>query len=164
MKYILMMVMSGCLFLSACADMPRTNSTSYHGKQQQQMLARVTAYWAKGKGSDRWTRKHKSAIGVPLHDGHCAVDAHKVPYGSRVVYPDGTFDTAVDTGSAVISRKAARKAGRTLYEKGAIVVDKFFETKTQAMQWATVHPMFIPVQIIPPVLATKIEDTEIKRW
>src|SRR5216684_6225895 len=94
------------------------------------LLARVTVYWAQGgHGADQYTRQHKSATGLRLRQGHCAVDPKKIPYGSRVVRPDGTTLAAVDTGSAVRNRKAARGSGRTTCERNAIVVDKFFENK-----------------------------------
>ena len=64
----------------------------------------------------------KSATGTRLHVGHCAVDPKKIPYGSRVVLPDGTTLAAVDTGSAVQNRKAARRAGRNSDERSAIVI------------------------------------------
>ena len=115
------------------------------------LLARVTVYWAHGgRGGDRYTRQHKSATGTPLHVGHCAVDPKKIPYGSRVVLPDGTALAAVDTGSAVRNRKAARRSGRTSYERNAIVIDKFFETKRQALAWANTNPPFVNVKVVPP--------------
>ena len=115
------------------------------------LLARVTVYWARGgRGADHYTRQHKSATGLRLQQGHCAVDPRKIPYGSRVVLPDGTSLSAVDTGSAVRTRKAARGAGRTAYERNAIVVDKFFETKRQALAWASSNPPFVNVKVIPP--------------
>ena len=119
--------------------------------REQSVLARVTAYWASGGGgSDRYTRKHKSATGMRLRTGHCAVDPKKIPYGSRVIFPDGTALAAVDTGTAVKNRKAARKLGRTTYERNAIVVDRFFETKRQALSWASKNPPFMPVRVILP--------------
>jgi hypothetical protein len=63
--------------------------------------------------------------------GHCAVDPKRIPYGSKVVFPDAVC-TAADTGTAVISRKAARLCGRTASQLKAIVVDRFFETKREA--------------------------------
>ena len=115
------------------------------------LLARVTVYWAHGgHGADRYTRQHKSATGTRLHVGHCAVDPKKIPYGSRVVLPDGTALAAVDTGSAVRNRKAARRAGRTSDERNAIVIDKFFETKGQAVAWANTNPPFVNVKVVPP--------------
>jgi 3D (Asp-Asp-Asp) domain-containing protein len=115
------------------------------------LLARVTVYWARGgQGADRYTRQHKSATGLRLQQGHCAVDPKKIPYGSRVVLPDGTALSAVDTGSAVQNRKAARKSGRTIHERNAIVIDKFFETKRQALAWANSNPPFVSVKVIPP--------------
>ncbi len=87
------------------------------------LLARVTVYWAHGgRGADRYTRQHKSATGLRLQQGHCAVDPKKIPYGSRVVLPDGSALSAVDTGSAVRNRKAARRSGRTTPERNAVVI------------------------------------------
>jgi hypothetical protein len=115
------------------------------------LLARVTVYWARGgHGSDRYTQQHKSATGQHLQQGHCAVDPRRIPYGSRVVLPDGTTLNAVDTGSAVRNRKAARKSGRTINERNALVIDKFFETKRQALIWANSNPPFVSVKVIPP--------------
>lgn len=118
--------------------------------QPLSLLARVTVYWAGGRGSDRDTRQHKSATGLRLRTGHCAVDPRKIPYGSQVIFPDRTGLVAVDTGSAVRSRKAARSGGRTAYEKSAIVVDRFFETKGQALAWASRNPAFMTVRVVPP--------------
>jgi 3D (Asp-Asp-Asp) domain-containing protein len=118
------------------------------------VLARVTVYWAGGRGSDRYTRQHKTATGCRLKSGHCAVDPRHIPYGSQVILSDGTKLAAVDTGSAVRTRRAARTAGRTSEEKGAIVIDRFFETKRQALTWANTHPMFMPVRVVEPNSAT----------
>ena len=115
------------------------------------LLARVTVYWAHGgREADRYSRVHKSATGTRLQQGHCAVDPRKIPYGSKVVMPDGTTLHAVDTGTAVRNRKAARKSGRTINERNAIVIDKFFETKRQAMIWANSNPPFLSVKVVPP--------------
>jgi 3D (Asp-Asp-Asp) domain-containing protein len=73
--------------------------------REEAVLARVTSYSA-GEGS-----KYAST-GQRLHSGHCAVDPKRIPYGSKVVFPDRAC-TAVDTGPAVVSRKAARAFGRT---------------------------------------------------
>jgi len=119
------------------------------------LLARVTVYWAQGgHGADQYTRQHKSATGTRLRQGHCAVDPKKIPYGSRVLLPDGTTLSAVDTGTAVRNRKAARRSGRSNYERNAIVIDKFFETKRQALAWANSNPPFVSVKVIPPNTAT----------
>lgn len=117
---------------------------------EQSVLARVTVYWASGgKGSDRWTRRHVCSTGARLRVGHCAVDPRRIPYGSKVTFPDGTL-LAVDTGSAVRSRKAARLSGRTASERNALVIDRFFETKQQALNWARRNPCFMFVRISPP--------------
>lgn len=105
---------------------------------EQSVLARVTVYWAQPQG----------ATGARLHAGHCAVDPSKIPYGSKVLFPDGTTLQAVDTGPAVINRKAARLSGRSARERSALVIDRYFETKRQALAWAKVHPHFMTVQVV----------------
>jgi 3D (Asp-Asp-Asp) domain-containing protein len=134
------------LFVPHASARPRVTPE----QRDQSLLARVTVYWASGgQGSDSNTRRHQCSTGVRLRVGHCAVDPRRIPYGSKVVLGDGVF-TAVDTGGAVISRKAARRAGRTPAERNAPVVDRFFETKRQALSWANAHPAFMTVQVIPP--------------
>jgi 3D (Asp-Asp-Asp) domain-containing protein len=118
--------------------------------REQSMLARVTVYWASGGGgSDHWTRRHICSTGARLRAGHCAVDPRRIPYGSKVTLPDATL-LAVDTGSAVRSRKAARRSGRTAIERNALVIDRFFETKQQALGWARRNPYFMLVRVSPP--------------
>ena len=128
--------------------------------REQSILARVTVYWASGgKGSDPWTRRHVCSTGARLRAGHCAVDPRRVPYGSKVILSDGTL-VAVDTGSAVRSRKAARLSGRTAAERNAIVIDRFFETKQQALAWARRNPYFMFVRISPPDLRSGASFTQ----
>lgn len=118
--------------------------------REQSILARVTVYWASGGGgSDHWTRRHICSTGARLRAGHCAVDPRRIPYGSKVTLPDGAL-LAVDTGSAVVSRKAARRSGRTAQERSALVIDRFFETKQQALSWARRNPYFMLVRVSPP--------------
>ena len=128
-----------------------TISAAHGYYRDNSLLARVTVYWARGgRGADRYSRQHKSATGQRLQQGHCAVDPRRIPYGSKVVLPDGTMLHAVDTGTAVRNRKAARKSGRNVNERNAIVIDKFFETKRQALIWANANPPFVSVKVIPP--------------
>src|SRR6266511_3546622 len=68
-------------------------------------LTCVTVYWH-GEGSG----EHASWNGARLREGHCAVDPKKIPYGSKVVFPDAAC-VAVDSGPAVVNRKAARSCG-----------------------------------------------------
>ena len=110
--------------------------------REEAVLARVTSYSA-GEGS-----KYAST-GQRLHSGHCAVDPKRIPYGSKVVFPDRAC-AAVDTGPAVVSRKAARAFGRTASQRNAIVVDRFFETKRDAMAWTNAHPHFMTLQVVRP--------------
>ncbi len=108
------------------------------------MLARVTVYW-RGEGQMR-----ASWNGARLREGHCAVDPNKIPFGSKVVFADGAECKAVDSGPAVTSRLAARSAGRTPAQRNALVVDRFFETKQEAMAWSDAHPHFMTLRVIEP--------------
>jgi hypothetical protein len=112
--------------------------------REQSVLARVTGYWAQGEGA---SGKYAST-GDRLRAGHCAVDPKRIPYGSKVVFPDGAC-TAVDTGPAVVSRKAARACARTAREGSAIVVDRFFDTRREAVAWTNAHPEFMTLQVVP---------------
>jgi hypothetical protein len=118
--------------------------------REQSLLARVTVYWASGGGgSDAYTRAHRCSTGARLRAGHCAVDPKKIAYGSKVVFSDATC-VAVDTGRDVVNRKAARRSGRTATERSALVIDRFFETKGQALRWAKAHPQFMTVRVLLP--------------
>jgi 3D (Asp-Asp-Asp) domain-containing protein len=112
------------------------------GKTDLCHLARLTAYWA---GEDSCTTHHMSSTGVHLHVGHCAVDPNIIPYGSVVQIPGVGIFLAVDTGSAVVSRTAARTAGHTTAEKGALVIDLFFETEKEGEEFAANGPTFATI-------------------
>lgn len=126
-----------------------TSSTSSAKKQTAShtsssgRLARVTAYWA-GEG-DYYTGHGLSSTGVHLHGGHCAVDPRIIPYGSVVKIDGvGTY-LAVDTGSAVISREAARETGHTAEERNALVIDLFFEHRRDGEKFAANGPKFASI-------------------
>lgn len=105
-------------------------------------LARITVYWAKGPGTDGWSRRFKSSTGVRLKPGHCAVDPDRIPYYSKVQVDGVGTLVAVDTGTDVCNRKAARHAGRSKKERQAIVVDVFYPTREQALAAADDLPKF----------------------
>ena len=121
--------------------------------REETLLARVTSYWANEGASGIY-----ASTGRRLRAGHCAVDPKRIPYGSKVVFPDRAC-TAVDTGSAVVSRKAARLCGRTASQLKAIVVDRFFETEREAMAWTNAHAEFMTLQVVPP--GSHSEPTEL---
>ena len=125
-----------------CAVIFLLSSASAAFARDESILARVTSYWA-SEGS-----KYAST-GRRLRSGHCAVDPKRIPYGSKVVFPDAVC-TAVDTGTAVINRKAARLCGRTASQLKAIVVDRFFETKREADAWSNAHSEFMTLRVVPP--------------
>jgi len=120
--------------------------------RDQAVLARVTSYWANEGASGLY-----ASTGRRLRAGHCAVDPKRIPYGSKVVFPDRSC-TAVDTGSAVISRKAARSSGRTFTQRNAIVVDRFFETKREANAWSNANSEFMTLRVVSP--GSRSEPTE----
>ena len=104
-------------------------------------LARVTVYW-----KDKVSGANAAWNGVKLREGHCAVDPKKIPYGSKVVFYDAEC-VAVDTGPDVVNRKAARICARSAAEQNAIVVDRFFDAKQDALAWAQANPHFMIVKI-----------------
>ena len=120
--------------------------------REEAVLARVTSYWA-----NEGTSGEYASTGGRLRPGHCAVDPKRIPYGSKVVFPDRAC-TAVDTGPAVISRKAARLCGRTASQLKAIVVDRFFETKREADAWSNAHSEFMMLRVVPA--GARSEPTE----
>src|SRR5438874_8261546 len=111
---------------------------------EHSVLARITVYWHR-EGSG----EHASWNGARLRSGHCAVDPKKIPYASKVVFPDAAC-VAVDSGPDVVNRKAARSCGRNAAERNAIVIDRFFDTKQKALAWAKAHPHFMTVRILTP--------------
>ena len=114
-------------------------------------LARVTTYWREeGQLRAAWN-------GARLRNGHCAVDPKKIPYGSRIQLGDEEL-TAVDTGPAVVSRKAARLLGRNAAERNAVVIDRYFETKSQAEVWEKSHPHFMKMHVLSPRSALAISE------
>jgi 3D (Asp-Asp-Asp) domain-containing protein len=110
---------------------------------EESLLARITVYWP-GEGQLR-----ACSNGARLRAGHCAVDPKRIPFGSRVLFSDATC-TAVDSGPAVVSRKAARVTGRTVSQRNAIVIDRFFESKEAALAWESRHPHFMTVRVVRP--------------
>ena len=119
-------------------------SASPASAREQTILARITAYWPSGSEPEV-----ASYNGAKLRSGHCAVDPKKIPYGSKVLFPD-TACVAVDSGPAVIRRTAARKTGRTVEQRNALVIDRFFESRKQAMAWIARNPHFMKVRVLDP--------------
>jgi hypothetical protein len=126
-----------------------TIQTAYAAEQPT--LARVTTYCREeGQFRAAWNGAH-------LRNGHCAVDPKKIPYGSRIQLGDEEL-IAVDTGPAVVSRKAARRSGCNAAERNAVVVDRYFETKSQAVAWEKSHPHFMKVRVLSPRPALAISE------
>src|SRR6266850_2883433 len=118
---------------------------------EQPTFARVTTYWREeGQLRAAWN-------GARLRNGHCAVDPKKIPYGSRIQLGDEEV-IAVDTGPAVVSRKAARLSGRNAAERNAVVVDRYFETKSQAVAWEKSHPHFMKFRVLRPEPAEAVSE------
>jgi 3D (Asp-Asp-Asp) domain-containing protein len=144
-----------CLLLSLSpAAFARTATPA----KNDSILARITVYWASGGGgSDSDSRNHRCATGARLRNGHCAVDPRRIPFGSRILLPTGETLAAVDTGTAVKNRKAARLSGRNALERSALVIDRFFETKGQALAWAAKNPPFMAVKVSGPATRASSE-------
>jgi len=118
---------------------------------EQPTLVRVTTYCREeGQLRAAWN-------GARLRNGHCAVDPKKIHYGSKILLGDEEL-VAVDTGPAVVSRKAARLSGHNEAERNAVVIDRFFETKSQAVAWEKSHPHFMKVRVLKPGPAPAIAE------
>ena len=109
---------------------------------EQSTLARITVYWH-GEGSE----EHAAWNGTRLREEHCAVDPKRIPYGSKVVFPDAAC-VAVDSGPDVINHKAAHSLGRKAAERDAVVIDRFFRSKQKPLESAETHPHFMTVRIL----------------
>jgi len=120
-----------------------------HPAEPSTTLVRVTTY-CREEGQLR-----AASNGARLRNGHCAVDPKKIPYGSKIILGNEEL-TAVDTGPAVVSRTAARGSGRNRAEREAMVVDRYFETRSQARAWEKSHPHFMQIQIVTPEKAKAI--------
>ncbi len=105
-------------------------------------LARVTAYWP---GEDYYTTRKLSATGARLKPGCCAVDSRIIPYGSVVRIPGLGNYVAMDTGTAVISRKAAKESGQNWKERGALVIDLYFPSRRSGEEFSREGPKFAMV-------------------
>ena len=72
----------------------------------KKMKVRITGYWP---GEDEWSSRFESSTGTRLRAGrHCAVDPDIIPLWSKIKILNGKREwVAVDTGSAVISKKAS---------------------------------------------------------
>ena len=118
---------------------------------EQSTLARVTTYWREeGQFRAAWN-------GARLRNGHCAVDPKKIRYGSKILLGDEEL-IAVDTGPAVVSRTAARLSGDNEAERNAVVIDRYFETKSQAVAWEKSHPHFMKIRVLRPGPASAIAE------
>jgi 3D (Asp-Asp-Asp) domain-containing protein len=106
-------------------------------------LARLTAYWS-GEG-DYYTGRGLSSTGIHLHNGHCAVDPRIIPYGSVVTIDGLGKYLAVDTGSAVISREAAKETGHNAEERAALVIDIYFESRADGERFSAGRAKFAKI-------------------
>jgi 3D (Asp-Asp-Asp) domain-containing protein len=121
---------------------------------EESLLVRVTGYWRAERSGQR-----AASNGARLRAGDCAVDPKKIPYGSRVVFPDMEC-VAVDTGPGVVNRKSARDRSQTGTQETALVIDRFFETKQEAIAWMRMHSRFITVRVIRPDAVAKQKSAE----
>jgi hypothetical protein len=65
---------------------------------------------------------------------------------AKVVFYDAEC-LAVETGPDVVNRKTARVCGRSVAERNAIVIDRFFDAKKDALAWAEANSHFMLLEI-----------------
>lgn len=115
--------------------------------QEQKQQVRLTVYW---KTEDKWTNAGKTSTGNPLVSYKTvAVDPKVFPYGSIIKIPAlGLKTVAHDTGSAVVSKKAAKKMG-----KNVPVIDLYIRDKKEALDFIKKTPYFVDVIVEPQIEA-----------
>ena len=107
---------------------------------KKEIKVRLTAYWAKGSGTDSWSAKRQSSTGATLKPNRSvAVDPRIIPYFSKLYIPNLGFRFAHDTGTDVIKKKASH--GK--YP----VVDIFFMTEKEAMRFVNNNPKIVKVAV-----------------
>jgi 3D (Asp-Asp-Asp) domain-containing protein len=107
---------------------------------KKEIKVRLTAYWAKGSGTDSWSAKRQSSTGATLKPNRSvAVDPKVIPYFSKLYIPNLGFRFAHDTGTDVIRKKASH--GK--YP----VVDIFFMTEKEAMRFVNNNPKIVKVAV-----------------
>ena len=107
---------------------------------KKEIKVRLTAYWARGSGTDSWSAKRQSSTGATLKPNRSvAVDPRIIPYFSKLYIPNLGFRFAHDTGTDVIRKKASH--GK--YP----VVDIFFMTEKEAMKFVNNNPKIVKVAV-----------------
>jgi len=107
---------------------------------KKEIKVRLTAYWAKGSGTDSWSAKRQSSTGATLKPNKSvAVDPRIIPYFSKLYIPNLGFRFAHDTGTDVIRKKASHGQ----YP----VVDIFFMTEKEAMRFVNNNPKIVKVAV-----------------
>jgi 3D (Asp-Asp-Asp) domain-containing protein len=105
------------------------------------LTVRLTVYWAKGGNTDSDSRKCLSSTGYTLKQGDSiAVDPRIIPYEKDVIIPNVGLVKAVDTGTAVVERKAS--GGKMP------VIDVFFINKKDAEHFANNYPKVVKVAVL----------------
>lgn len=127
------------LMTLSCANQEPTEPVTKK-RPIKEFIARVTYYWP-GDGGQVGTitsTGRKAICGKSA-----AVDPKIIPYGSEIYIPEmGKTVVAVDTGSAVKSRKASKAVGRD-----NIVIDVFCANRSEARRRIAKYPMFMKIQI-----------------
>jgi 3D (Asp-Asp-Asp) domain-containing protein len=107
---------------------------------KKEIKVRLTAYWARGSGTDSWSAKRQSSTGATLKPNKSvAVDPRIIPYFSKLYIPNLGFRFAHDTGTDVIRKKASH--GK--YP----IVDIFFMTEKEAMRFINNNPKIVKVAV-----------------
>ena len=107
---------------------------------KKEIKVRLTAYWARGSGTDSWSAKRQSSTGATLKPNRSvAVDPRIIPYFSKLYIPNLGFRFAHDTGTDVIRKKASHGT----YP----IVDIFFMTEKEAMRFVNNNPKIVKIAV-----------------
>ena len=135
MKALVILMTAALMSCGVAVSKPSAQLSTQNRKQ-----VRVTYYWA---GEDRFGSKTSTGgRAIPLKT--CAVDPKLFKYGSQIHIPSlNKTLIANDTGTAVKSRKAAKRSG-----KDVPVIDVFVSNRKEAEKLARTRPKFMDVYVM----------------
>ena len=155
MKTILKLALIAILYLSCLTGCNTVKSVSRDNIQHftslenypkaKKMMVRLTTYSRTERHCDRNTRKGIASTGKHLVENQSvAVDPKIIPYNSQIIIPELKKKfIAVDTGGAVVSRKASRKTGRN-----DPIVDIFFNKEKDAKYFVENNPKVVEIFVV----------------
>ena len=112
--------------------------------REESVLARVTSYWAnEGTSGEYAIRADVCAPAIARSI------RNEFRNGAKLFFPMASAPPSTPDRQWLIAKPLVYADERRAKLK-AIVVDRFFETKLEAMAWTNAHSEFMILQIVPP--------------